>query len=117
MSEFISQYGFIILGVIVTAIAGYIGIAIKAIYQKVCNTKIKKELARTCVLAVEQIYQELHGIEKFQKCEEALVELLNEKGIKVSDREIEMLIESAVKTMNETLISIYDDSEEVEFKY
>ena len=98
--EFVQEYGTTILYAVLTAIAGYIGIAIKRIYQKVCDNKTKKDIVRTCVKAVEQLYVDLHGEEKYDKCVEACVSMLDEKGIKITEIELKMLIEAAVKEFN-----------------
>ena len=98
--QFMSQYGITIIGTILTAVAGYIGIAIKCLYEKVCNDNTKKSIVKTCVAAIEQIYQDLHGEEKFQKCLEAASEMLTDRGITVSDSELRILIEAAVKQFN-----------------
>lgn len=99
--QFMSTYGVTILYSIITAVAGYIGIAIKNVYERFINDKTKQDVARTCVKAVEQIYKDLHGEEKLNKCVETMSEMLNEKGIAISHIEIMMLIEAAVKEMND----------------
>lgn len=53
--EFISAYGTTILYSILTAVAGYIGIVVKNLYQKYINDKTKQDVAKTVVQAVEQI--------------------------------------------------------------
>lgn len=103
IKAFISEYGVSILYSIITAFAGYIGIAVKNIYKKYINDKTKQEVARVCVRAIEQIYSELHGKEKFDKCVEAAATMLADRGINISEIEIQMLIESAVNEMNEKI--------------
>ena len=83
-----------------TALASYLGVTLKNIFEKHVNTKIKKDVARTVVEAVEQLYVDLHGEEKYNKAVEALTEMLAEKGITIGELEIRMLIESAVKEFN-----------------
>lgn len=100
-NEFLSTYGMEILGTILTALAGYLGIVIKNLCQKYLNDKTKQDVAKTCVKAVEQIYKDLHGEEKFNKALECISDMLAEKGIAVSDTEMKMLIESAVAEFNE----------------
>lgn len=109
--NFISEYGVSILYSILTALAGYIGIAIKNIYQKYINDKTKKDIAATCVRAIEQIYTDLHGREKFDKCVEAAAEMLASRGIEISEIEIKMLIEAAVNEMNEKMGDLTSDME------
>lgn len=55
---------------------------------------------KTCVRAVEQIYTDLHGEEKLNKCIEAASAMLGEKNIVITDIEIRMLIEAAVNEFN-----------------
>ena len=61
LNEFITNYGSTILYTILTAIAGYLGIVVKNLYTKFINDKTKKDVVKTCVKAVEQIYVDLHG--------------------------------------------------------
>lgn len=99
-NEFIEQYGTTILYAVLTAIAGYVGIVIKNLYQKFINDRTKKAIVRTCVQAVEQLYKELHGEEKYEKVVEAVTEMFNERGITITEIEMKMLIEAAVGEFN-----------------
>ncbi len=49
IQEFISQYGTTILYAVLTAIAGYLGIVVKRIYEKYINDKTKQAVAKTVV--------------------------------------------------------------------
>lgn len=109
MKEFISVYGTTILYSILTAIAGYIGIVVKNLYQKYINDKTKQDVTKTVVQAVEQMYKDLHGDEKLQKALEAASDMLMTKGISISDIELRMLIEAAVAEFNDAFAS--DDAE------
>ena len=100
-NQFLSTYGMKILGTILTALAGYLGVVIKNLCQKYLNDKTKQDVAKTCVKAVEHIHKDLHGEEKFNKALECISDMLAEKGIAVSDIEMKMLIESAVAEFNE----------------
>lgn len=101
--EFLSQYGAELVNTALVAIIGYVGIAAKNIYRKYVNTEVKKSVVKTCVKAVEQLYTDIHGKDKYDKCVEKIMCILSDKGIDASDVEIEMLIESAVKKMNSKL--------------
>jgi len=108
LNDFFNNYGGKeLLGIIITALAGYIGTQIKKMYQEHLNDATKKAVAKTCVRAIEQIYKELHGQEKLDKCMEAMTEMLGEKGIHVTEIEMRMLIESAVNEFNSS-IAWYD---------
>ena len=106
LKEFMNEYATTILYAIVTAIAGYIGIVLKNIYQKYVNDKTKKAVAKTVVNAVEQLYKDLHGQEKYDKAVEAMSQMLSDKGITISDIEIKMLIEAAVAEFNNSFIEV-----------
>ncbi len=101
IQEFISQYGTTILYAVLTAIAGYLGIVVKRIYEKYINDKTKQAVAKTVVQAVEQIYNDLHGDEKLNMALQSMSEMLAEKNIHISELEMRMLIESAVAEFNE----------------
>ncbi len=100
-TKFISEYGTTILYTILTAIAGYLGVVFKNLYQKYINDQTKKDVVRTCVKAVEQLYKDLKGSEKLDKACESASLMLSEKGVTVSDLELRMLIESALAEFNE----------------
>lgn len=102
LNEFIAEYGMTILYTVVTAVAGYIGIAIKTVYQNYVNDKTKEKVVRTVVKAVEQLYSDLNGEEKLNESIENISEILAEKCIPIGELEIRMLIEAAVKEMKET---------------
>ena len=87
-------------------------LVIKNIYHKYVDDKTKKEVVKTCVLAIEQIYTELHGREKLDKCLEYASEILNEKGVFITDIELRLLIESAVKEFNYRFNSDNDNIDE-----
>ena len=99
-AQFVSEYGTTILYAILTAIAGWLGIVFKSLYTKYINDKTKEAVVRTCVKAAEQLYHDLGGPEKLKKAQEGAVEMLNEKGIPITDLELSMLIESAVSEFN-----------------
>ena len=96
MNEFISVYGLPIIGSIVTAVLGWVGLQIKALYERYINTKEKQAVCRTVVAAVDQIYKDLGGEEKLNKAIEAASDMLNARGIACTELELRMLLESAV---------------------
>ena len=85
---------------LVAAAAAFLGNQLKRLYEKYVNDKTKQSVVRTCVKAVEQLYHDLGGPEKLEKAKESAVEMLNEKGIPITDLELSMLIESAVSEFN-----------------
>ena len=78
----------------------WLGLELKKLAQKYVNTQTKKDVARTVVQAVEQIYKDLHGEEKLAKALEAASEILTEQGIHVTGLELRTLIEDAVGEFN-----------------
>ena len=98
--EFINTYGTTILYALLTAIAGFIGVALKNVYTKYVNDKTKQAVCRTVVKAVEQLYRELDGPAKLAEAQRAIVEMLAEKGITITELEMNMLIEATVSEFN-----------------
>ena len=101
LAEFINMYGMELLYAVITAIAGYIGIAVKNVYTKYINDKTKQDVAKTAVRFVEQVYKDLHGDEKLTEAFTAAAEMLREKSIYVSELELRVLLEAAVAEFNE----------------
>lgn len=99
-AEFMNTYGLQIMYAIITAVAGYIGIMVKNLVTKYLNDKIKKDVAKSAVQFVEQVYKDIHGEEKLREALAAASEMLAEKGITVTDLELRVLIESAVAEFN-----------------
>ena len=85
---------------LIAGLAGYIGIQIKKLYEKYVNDKVKQDVVRTCVKAVEQLYHDLGGPEKLEKAQEGVRQMLEEKGIPISELEMNLLIESIVSEFN-----------------
>ena len=99
-AEFINTYGMQILYTILTAIAGWLGIVIKNLVQKYIDDKTKKDVAKSAVKFVEQVYKDLHGDEKLNEALTAASAMLAEKGITITDLELRVLIEAAVAEFN-----------------
>lgn len=97
----VNTYGTEILGAILTALAGVLGLAVKNLATKYINTSVKRSVARTVVQGVEQLYKDLHGKEKLDKALEAAAAMLLENGITVTELELRMLIEAAVGEFNQ----------------
>ena len=98
--EIVSAYLLPVIGAALAALAGFIGAQLKKIYQKHVDDKTKEAVVRTCVKAVEQLYHDLGGPEKMEKARAGIVQMLKEKGIAISELEMEMLIESVVSEFN-----------------
>lgn len=98
--EIVNTYGLEIIGTILVALAGALGLAFKALATKYINTKIKRDVAHTVVQGVEQLYKDLHGPAKLAKALEAAASMLTAQGITVTDLELRMLLEAAVGEFN-----------------
>lgn len=98
-----------IINLLAVVIAGCVGMATKAVMsylkKKGVITKIEShnELAKIVVNAVEQTYKHLHGEEKLNLAKIELLKIAKEKGLKVSEKELDLLIESSVKEMNKAI--------------
>lgn len=100
ITEFISQYGIIIIYTALTALFGFIGAKLKKILENRENEETKEKVVRTCVKAVEQLYKDLKGEEKLAKAKENIIAMLQSKDIDISDIEMDMLIEACVAEFN-----------------
>lgn len=105
---FIYAYGMDIIGLLLVAVAGCIGIVMRKYMNKWVNAETsrlddetKRSIARTVAAFVEQVWKELHGPEKLQKALETARELLAKKGIDFDADEMMVLIEAAVAEFNE----------------
>lgn len=104
--NFLNEYG--ILSMIVTAVVGAVGtalgFAVKWVYQRFIGDKVNEEtkvrVAELVVKYTEQVWKDLHGEEKLDKALEAFSEMLNEKGIAISDLEMRVLLEAALAGFN-----------------
>ena len=98
--EIFATYALPVIAAAVTALAGFLGAQLKSLYQKYINDKTKESVVRTCVKAVEQLYHDLGGPEKLEKAKEGIEEMLNEKGIPITELEMNLLIEAVVSEFN-----------------
>jgi len=94
-----------ILGTILTTVASYVGLKLKAVYEKKINTEQKKEIVNTVVKMVEQIAKSKGWTseEKFAEAKKNALQWLNNIGIKVTDIELEALIESTVNSFTKSV--------------
>jgi hypothetical protein len=98
--EIFVTYALPVIVAALTAVAGYIGTQVKKLYEKYVNDKVKQDVVRTCVKAAEQLYHDLGGTEKLKKAKEGVLQMLEEKGITISELELNLLIESVVSEFN-----------------
>lgn len=98
--ELFAAYVLPVIMAAVTALAGFLGAQLKKLAQKYIDNKTKESVVRTCVKATEQLYHDLSGPEKLLKAQEGVVQMLNEKGIPISELEMNLLIEAVVSEFN-----------------
>ena len=96
LSEFISNYGSELL----LAFISFIGLTFKTSYEKYVKEKTKKMIVEDSVRFVEQKFKNLSSKKKFEKAKGYALELLTDKGITISDLELEILIESVCNNLN-----------------
>lgn len=98
-----------IINLIALIIAGCVGMVTKAVmsYLKkkgiIAKIEGNKEIANIVVGAVEQTYKHLHGEEKLNLAKIEVVKMAKDKGLKIGEKELDMLIESSVKEMNKAI--------------
>ena len=100
METIFTTYLMEIVQALVSALAVWLGVQLKRLAEKYVNTQVKKDVARTVVEAVEQLYKDLHGVEKLNKALEAASDMLEAQGVYVTDLELRTLIEAAVGEFN-----------------
>lgn len=98
--EIINTYGVKLPGMIAYIIFGTVALFIKQLATKTLNTETKQNLAKTAVLAVEQMYKDIHGEEKLTAAMNLLSEGLKEYNINISTSEMKLLLEAAVGEFN-----------------
>ena len=91
-----------VLGSELTGVLGYLGVRFSKIVDKYINTKEKREVVKTAVRFVEQVYAAYDGKYKKKKAIEYITETLATAGIPITDLELEGLLESAVKESNDS---------------
>lgn len=112
-NEILNQILQIVLPILATFLTGlftYIGTRLKKVYEEKVNTETAKTVAEDAVRFVEQVYKDLHGKEKLEKATVQVAEVLQSKGITISEAEINMLIESAVYGLNEGWFNSVDNT-------
>lgn len=77
----------------------------KNLIKRYLNDKTKRSVAKTVVSAVEQLYKDLSGPEKYSKAVRRVKELLGERGITIGELEVKMLIEAAVNDLKSNLLN------------
>lgn len=88
-----------LIGTILLGIVSFISAKIKSCYEKKVKNEEIKSIVEDVVKYTEQKFNNLTSSEKFDKALIKASEWLNEKNIKVSETELEILIESTVNSL------------------
>ena len=102
-AELLGSYVLPVLAAALTALAGFVGTQLKNLYRRWVDDKTKEAVVRTCVKAMEQLYRDVGGPEKLERAREGIRQMLEEKGIPITQLEMDMLIESVVSEFNQGL--------------
>ena len=94
--QVILEYLPILLGTVFTILIGFI----RSKFNQYINTETKQKIVQDTVYYVEQLFKDLHGEDKLNKAKDIIIKLLADKGIKFTETELEVLIESTVNQMN-----------------
>lgn len=115
-AEIIRYYGMHIIGLLLVAVAGCLGLVFRNWLSKWVQAETdrldgetKVKIAKTVVAFVEQVWKDLHGQDKLWKALDKARELLAKKGIAFDAEEMEILIEAAVAEFNEVFRKPVDD--------
>lgn len=101
----------VLVGILFSHVREYLITKSKELQARTTNEQfsLAQDIAITVVQAVEQIFQQVDGKERFRQARQLLVAELKTRGIYLSDAQLETLIESAVKEMNLTQAVLLDE--------
>lgn len=101
LEYYVYAYGTEIIGLLLVAVMGCLGVALRNIYRDHVNDDTKRAVAKAVVAFVEQVWTAIHGPEKLQKALETAEAMLRKKGIPFDADEMQILIEAAVAEFND----------------
>ncbi len=103
--EGISPYIWQILGVVLTSVASYIGLKLKNLYDAKINTEVKEKIVKAVVEMVEQLDKKYNWTseEKYNKAKETIIRMINDAGLKITELELEVLIESVCNSFDKSI--------------
>lgn len=81
-----------IAGILLSALAGWLGLKVKAWL----NTQEKRAIVESTVKYVEQVGRALGSEQKFELAKATALAWFSEKGLKIGETELSVLIEAAV---------------------
>ena len=101
MSDILGKAILYSLGIVLSILGFYA----KKLINRYLDDKTKRSVAKTVVAAMEQLYKDLSGQEKYEKAVQRIREILDQRGITIGELEMQTLIESAVNDIKSHLIS------------
>lgn len=114
MNDFIQALTPALVSVAVV-ILGYVakiaGVAIKQVadkYEIKAKLDANKTIVDLSVKYAQQVFKEAKGEEKYEQAKEKALEIMNQKGIHISDAELNMLIEASVANFKKGLTEPVD---------
>ena len=102
--EIVNTYGMELLKAILMLVAGSLGLIVCKLANYFLNTEVKRTVARTGVLFVEQVFKDLHGEEKMDKFLEYAADRLKRSGVKFDAEEMKSLAEAFLAQFNNAFI-------------
>lgn len=106
-----------IVGIVVAGLISLVALKVKDFLKTEENAtqlKQKESYAKLAVEAVELIFKEFEGEEKLRQAKEKLLHWAEENNIPISDEEITVLVESAVKKLKDEgkeIKSVYEEEQ------
>lgn len=97
--DFVSEVILSLLGATITFLAAKLGKFLGDWYREKLTDETLRSVAKTCVLAVEQMYQNCLGSEKLERALTMGEEMLRKKGIKIEKEELRVILEAALTEM------------------
>ncbi|MBE6713398.1 MAG: hypothetical protein E7580_07775 [Ruminococcaceae bacterium] len=95
-TEGLSECVFALLGIALTLLASRIGALAGRLAREKLQDERVREVAATCVRAVEQMYKDRSGKEKLEKALLMGEKLLMKKGIRIGAQELRVVLEAAL---------------------
>ncbi len=96
IKEVLFELIFACLGVVITALATWLGTLFGKLWKEKNDVAWMQNLAKTCVQAVEQMYRDRNGEEKLQLAMEMCETFASQKGITLSAEQLRVFLEAAL---------------------
>ena len=94
--EMLGEIVFAAVSVVLTAVAAKLGNVMGRFWKEQMVDETLQSVARTCVSAVEMMFREKKGEEKLSEAFKMATDMLSEKGMKVSEEKLRILLEAAL---------------------